>query len=130
MTSNYPEQLAEWVKRRDSTKQPGRVNEFLAVRDDVRAAIEAGFNSKAIWSEMRESQRISVSYCTFLVYVSRYVSSAGNVPVEHPTRALRAKAKASVVLSPQTQREVSRTPSAGPVVGFTFNPNPKKEDLI
>jgi hypothetical protein len=130
MASNYPQQLAEWVKRRDSTKHPGRVNEFLAARDDVRAAIDAGFDSKAIWSEMRETQRISVSYCTFLAYVSRYISSSGNVPVEHAPRALRSKAKPNGVQSSQAQREVSRMPSAGPVVGFTFNPNPKKEDLI
>lgn len=130
MTSNYPEQLAEWVKRRDSTKRPSRVTEFLAVRDDVQAAIEAGFDSKAIWSEMRETQRVSVSYCTFLTYVSRYISGPASGSVEQSTGTLRSKAKTNAVVTAFTARGDSRRSTPDPVAGFTFNPNPNKEDLI
>ena len=48
MAKSYPEQLAEWVKRRESTKRDKNLVAFLAVRDDVKLAVDAGYAVKTI----------------------------------------------------------------------------------
>ena len=58
MTKNYTETLSEWVKKR--SKPPklnviGRRSHFLAVRADVKVAIEAGYALKTIWEHMTET---------------------------------------------------------------------------
>ncbi|MDO9013673.1 MAG: TraK family protein, partial [Polynucleobacter sp.] len=50
MAKTYPEQLGEWVKRRESTQRDKNLVAFLAVRDDVKAAVEAGYSVKTVWA--------------------------------------------------------------------------------
>lgn len=130
MTSTYPDQLAEWVKRRDAKRGPSRVSEFLALRDDVEAAIRAGFDIKAIWSEMREAGRVSVGYSTFLAYVSRYSSTTLSAPVDVVKKAAKFAEQPSVVSTSRLDGNAFKKVGVAPVRGFTFNPDPKKEDLI
>ena len=132
MTTSYPDELGEWVKRRKSSKRANGLVAFLAVRDDVRAAIEAGYPVKTIWAQMRESQCVSVCYDTFLKYVNRHILNPGDsLPAALTTRPASAPAKKSnnaVDLNTDAERAVSTR--ASPVAGFTFNSAPKKEDLI
>ena len=62
MSKSYPELLGEWVKRRESSKREKNVVAFLAVRDDVKAALDAGFAVKTIWANMHEQQRVAFGY--------------------------------------------------------------------
>ena len=129
MKSSYPEQLAEWVKRRRSSKRASPVVAFLAVREDVVAAIDAGYPVKTIWMEMRESQCVNVSYDTFLAYVSRYIyGSANSAKAAKSSKSAAAKVKKGVTIPVAGKRTIQTASS--PIGGFTFNPDPKKEDLI
>lgn len=128
MQKSYPNQLAEWVERRASSKKELNHVAFLAIRDDVQAAIDVGFQPKTIWKNMRESGRIVFGYDTFLQYVRRYTNwvrpSSANT---HSVKPLRAATKQVVAVS---KPEGSQTKGASAIPGFTFNSAPRKEDLL
>jgi hypothetical protein len=126
MTTSYPEQLGEWVKRRRSSKGASPVARFLAVRDDVKAALDAGYPVKTIWMQMCESQRVNVSYDTFIRYVNRYINTLGSIAPA--TAAAEPRSPVQQAKRNATSRSEPSTPGA--VAGFTFNSDPKKEDLI
>ncbi len=108
------EELTEWVKKREASKQRRDKNlvTFLALRADMEAAIGAGYTVKTIWEHLFETKKISCCYETFLKYTQHHITQ---VKGSHPEQ------KAGVVTKPQS-------PASLP--GFTFNPIPKKEDLF
>ncbi|OJW51151.1 MAG: hypothetical protein BGO67_12555 [Alphaproteobacteria bacterium 41-28] len=114
MPKDYKEELAAWIKKGEasSSKRDKNLITFLAVRADVKAALEAGYTLKIIWKHLHGKGKILYNYETFLKYVRHHITQAkGN----HPEQ------KAGVVTKPQ---------SPAPLPGFTFNPIPKKEDLF
>lgn len=131
MSKSYPELLGDWVKRRASNRREKNVVAFLAVRDDVKAALDAGYPVKTIWTNMHESRRLTFSYDTFLSYVKRYIKRAetkaakANVGLE----AVRRLNRTTPVAEPHAQQP-SRPKAPGPLPGFTFNADPRKEDLL
>ena len=132
MAKTYPDQLGEWVKLRKSTQRDKNLVAFLAVRDDVKAAVEAGYAVKTVWANMHESKRIEFGYDTFLNYVNRLlrrplVDQAATLTesASPPTTAnSNPKPKAGV------KKSVAKTTKPEAPTGFTFNSAPKKEDLI
>jgi hypothetical protein len=129
MTKTYPERLGEWVKQRDSTKRDRNLVAFLAVRDEVRAAVEAGYPVKTIWENMLEEKRIAFGYDTFLKYVNRYIRRAPELRLD------AVKPKPAVAPSVQLPVAIAKEPgmprkAPASIPGFTFNSAPKKEDLI
>jgi hypothetical protein len=131
MASNYPEELGDWVKRRRSSKPASRVAGFLAIRDDVEAAIDAGFPMKTIWAQMTEGHQLNVCYDTFRGYVHRYISNrraSTSVAISSKPRIPFNAANEAVKLRPVADRTTAT--SASPLPGFIFNPHPKKEELI
>ena len=131
MANNYPEELGKWVKRRESSEPTTPVALFLAVRDDIEAALDAGYPMKTIWQQMKDRQCLNVHYDTFRGYVKRYISNTRNsTPVARLAKSSSAikKAKKPAAVHPTAKSSVAASNSAIP--GFTFNPNPKKEDLI
>jgi len=78
MPSSYTEELAEWVKKREAAK-PKRQDKnwvaFLAVSNDVKAAIVAGYSLTTIWEHLHETGKIQVRYETFAKYVRRHIKS-------------------------------------------------------
>ena len=130
MATNYPEELGKWVKRRNSKEPLTPVARFLAVRDDIEAAIEAGYPMKTICRQMKEGGRLVVHYDTFRSYVKKYILEANqsNAAVT-PMKSTTAIQKPTQATSPPV---IAKTAAASPggIPGFTFNPHPNKEDLI
>ena len=126
MAKGYREELAEWVKKRGSTQRDRNVVAFLAVHDDVKLALEAGYAVKTVWANLTESMRIGFGYDTFLNYVNRLIRRPpGNLgatptPPETPAASVNAGAKKTATNSKQSN----------PPSGFTFNPIPNKKDLL
>ena len=109
MTKSYTETLSEWVKKQETARTKRNIQKiaFLAVRADVKVAIEAGYALKTIWEHMTETGKITCRYETFLKYANLECKT---VPaVETPEQKISQSAK---------------------IAGFTFNANPKEEDLI
>jgi len=109
MTKSYTETLSEWIKKRETTRPHRNIQKiaFLAVKADVKVAIEAGYALKTIWEHLTETGKITCRYETFLKYVNLECKT---VPAaETPEQKISQPAKIS---------------------GFTFNAIPKEEDLI
>lgn len=118
MGKNYPDQLGDWVRQRATTMRDKNLVAFLAVRDDVRAALDAGYAAKTVWANLHESGRIGVSYTAFLRYIRKFLDQPASVP--GPQQAPPAIPEAT---SPPIDRPVKPA-------GFVFNPTPKKEELL
>jgi hypothetical protein len=133
MGKTYPELLGEWVKRRKSTKRDQNLVDFFSVQDNVKAAIDAGFSLKTIWTNLSEERKVVCGYETFLSYVSRYVQTssqdANAAPAADIVRASsRKKTRPTAQVALRGNGPTVKAPDAIP--GFVFNPSPKKEDLI
>lgn len=125
MAKSYPELLGEWVKRRESTQRDKNLVAFLAVRDDVRAAVDAGYAVKTIWANMSEAGRVKFGYDTFLNYTNRLIRKPKAAAPSHtpaPTESVRPTPSIRKTEPQKTVRPVA--------TGFTFDSAPKKEDLL
>ncbi|WP_036254298.1 TraK family protein [Methylobacter sp. BBA5.1] len=137
MAKSYTEELADWVKKREDSRprQDKNMVAFLAVRNDVKAAVEAGYAFKTIWEHMHETGKIPYRYETFLKHVRRYI-----------THAPANQAKQTALPAPSQEDDTKTDPKADAMrtkaspepkknrvramTGFTFNPTPNKEDLF
>ena len=131
MATKYPEELGKWVKRRKSKEPLTPVARFLAVREDIEAAIEAGYPMKTICRQMKEGGRLVVHYDTFRAYVKRYILDANeSAPAVTPLKSTPAIKNPAYATSLPVNAERAAASGPGGIPGFTFNPHPKKEDLI
>jgi hypothetical protein len=137
MAKSYTEELADWVKKREDSRprQDKNMVAFLAVRADVKAAVEAGYAFKTIWEHMHETGKLPYRYETFLKHVRRHITHA-------PTN----QAKQTAVPAPAQEDDTKTDPKADAtrtkappepkknkvraMSGFTFNPTPNTEDLF
>jgi len=133
MTTNIKQELAAWVAQKQKIAKPKRrecVAIFLAVREDVKAAIAAGYALKTIWEHMRETGRVSFRYETFLRYVRRHIT---NAPPERPKQPGTVKPTAQDRGADEVMLTVSSEPKKvklSQTRSFSFDPSPKREDLI
>jgi hypothetical protein len=133
MAKSYPEQLAEWVKRRESTKRDKNLVAFLAVRDDIKLAVDAGYAVKTIWANMHEENRVGFGYDTFLNHVNRHIRSKSYKPADpvpaktEPQPAIERGRRDQRIapISPGPKVKAPDTPT-----GFTFNSEPNVKELI
>jgi hypothetical protein len=131
MNKNYPEQLGDWVKRRKSTQRDRNLVAFLAIRDDVKAALDASYSVKTVWTNMHECKRIEVGYEVFLHYVNRLIRHpiADHVATVPNSRLSNPLATIGQKLAPGATPAASVTKPVAPA-GFVFDPVPRKEDLV
>lgn len=118
MAQKYVEELAAWVRenRAKRPRQDTNMVAFLAVRSDVEEAIMAGYAVKTIWEHLNETGKIPYRYETFLKHVRRHITTDTSAGI-----------KPGPVQPKISTAPVKKPPSIG---GFTFDANPKEEDLI
>lgn len=130
MAKTYPEQLAEWVKNRKSSRQDKNLAAFLAVKTDIVEALDAGYAAKTIWAHLKESKRIDFGYDSFLNLVKRHsgVSLKKNANESHKkiSKVISATPDSSTEPPKNTAPELVQKKSSG----FRYNPTPNLEDLI
>ena len=144
--------LSERIAERMSTTQPTQAGKnraaFLAVRDEVKKALDDGWPVKVVWATLRDEGRIAFKYDAFIKYVNQLIRntaplarptapaapttatpapkaatrSASNTPAPVPA-ATPKPAAAAVPASPASEQ-------AGKIPSFNFNPTPNKEDLL
>ncbi|MRV74065.1 traK [Duganella sp. FT92W] len=123
MNKRFTDQIGEWIKQHEECRRDGNLVAFLAVRNDVGAAIRAGYTVKIIWKYMRASQRIDFRHDTFRRYVHRLIRDTDQFG-QHG-----AEDKAT----PQPPQQLGQhTPRSLPEksTGFFFNPIPNKDELL
>ncbi len=134
MTKSYSDELAEWVRRRPSTKRDKNVVAFLAVRDDVEEALSKGYPVSTIWAHMYENKRVAFRYEMFLHYVNRHIRRPKEQPATIATVTAPGSPAAGKATVPKPGKQapvsvVKSSPSSAPA-GFTFNAAPNKEELL
>lgn len=140
MTTDYMQELAEWAsqKKAKQPRQDKHVVAFLAVRDDVKAALDGGYAMKTIWEHMRETGRISSRYETFTLHVKRFITDVKPVakPIPAPASAGSSKPAATKKAEPSPVVEALEPVPGEPkkvtssLPTFSFNPVARKDDLI
>jgi len=128
MAKNYTDQLGEWVKKRSTPKRDKNVVAFLAVRDDVKAAIAAGYAVKTIWTNMHEIGRITFGYDTFLNYVNRQLRAAEDISAAETLSEKPVNQQPSKTVEQAPEKGKAERPSVLP--GFKFNSKPDAKDII
>jgi hypothetical protein len=131
--STFLEELAKWARGASQTTKPRRketLAAFLAVREDVKEAIAAGYALKTIWEHMHETGRVSFRYETFLRHVRRHIT---NAPSERPKLPGPVKSEVQARgIDESKSKEIPEPKKSGvPSVGrFNFDPTPNKEELL
>jgi hypothetical protein len=133
MAKSYTEELADWVSKRKAQRprQDKNIVAFLAVKRDVKAALDAGYSMKTLWEHLHATGRIAYRYETFTLHVKRHIRAkplAGN-QVEPQQEQSKPQTPAAATKPDQAWSEPRKTPPPS-VGGFTFNATPKKEDLF
>ena len=96
---------------------------FMAVKEEVRQALNDGWCRKLIWETLKEEGKINFEYQTFL----RMTKKAGlDVQVKdqvNEDEKIDQKGK---------DKTVTKNPikASGALAGFNFDANAKKEDII
>lgn len=128
MAKSYPEQLGAWVELRKSPRRDKNLVAFLAVRDDVQAAIDDGFTVKTVWTNMHEAGRIKFGYHTFRNYVKKHLRApAEGVPEGHQSTIPKGPTAIGLQALDKAPIAQASKPAAS---GFTFNAAPNKEELL
>lgn len=128
------ERIAARIKALESSKTPGKNHAaFLAVRNDVIAAMADGWSAKVIWETLHEEGKIPFKYDAFLGYVERLI-----VKSDPPAEKREAAPQGNSSQDRQNLKQDPRRPtkdsqassSKRPMRGFTFDPTVDKETLI
>lgn len=132
MATSYTDQLAKWVKEKKSTPRNKNLVAFLAVRADIKEALDAGYPVKTVWENMHELKRIEFGYDTFLNYVNRQIRRPqANQPAPQVELDLTKTSQDSKSKPPEDHtKQTAKTPKPGTFPGFTFNPVPNAEELF
>lgn len=130
MAEDFSKQLAQWVEQRGLQRSDKNLVAFLAVRDDVKLAIDAGYAVKTVWANLHETGRIDLGYRTFLNYVRRCLGPSPDPAAASPVRP-------ATILAAEAPPSREGTPVITPtrvlplaMPGFVYNPVPNKEELL
>lgn len=138
MDKNYLADLQTWVAQKkglnSSSANTARVV-FLAIRDDVKSAIDAGYALTTIWEHMYETGRVTTTYETFRRHVKRYIKEQKPAaPVTEKTQ-VQAAVKKDQKTGEQQRKSVqpektpvqrdTPTPTGSQLPAFQFKPPTK-----
>ena len=76
MKKGYLDDLSEWAGKYPKRWRGSVTTAFMAVKEDVKTGLDAGYGIKMIWRHMQETGRIDCSYKTFYLYTQRYIRQA------------------------------------------------------
>jgi hypothetical protein len=121
--------LSDRIAARMAEKKPAQGGQnraaFLALRDEIRAAMEDGWSVKVIWETLRDEGKISFSYPAFCGYANRLILSP------HQAKAVKVETTAVTESNQATKQTPKQVEKKKPqATGFTFNSDPNKEDLF
>ena len=126
--------LSERIAARTVKKKPSRSAQnraaFLALRVDIKQALDDGWPVKSIWETLHEEGKIDFSYQAFRGYANRLILSppATELPAPLPATSVAPEPGPSNPMKPASPKTAVKKPATS--AGFTFNSKPNKEDLL
>ena len=132
MAKSLSARIAERVARKKPAGNVRNRAAFLALRGEVKQAIDDGWPVKTIWETLHDEGRVAFSYQAFRGYVNRLIlSPSANGEVALAPVVADQSRQAAPRLVPQLARTPAEwKPEKPTATGFTFNRTPKKEDLL
>jgi len=124
MRKRLSARIAERTGRKTPSRHGMNRAAFLALRDDVKQALDDGWPIKEIWETLHEEAKIAFSYTVFCRYVKRLIVRP---PLQMGSMAAGKKRKREP--EPEPSKPVAKNSTAG-IRGFTWNPIPNEDDLI
>lgn len=121
--------IDQWFARRpekDKNRRKGGWVLFLAVSDEVFAALDAGYNLKVIHEYLTDQGKLKCSYDTFRGYVKKYQQKPIRTAAAASAPAANEQAPAPALKEIKAPKKVQ----ADKPKKFEFNPEPQKSDLI
>ena len=112
MAKPLEDRIAERIAREGPQNRQAQRAAFLALKEEIGHAIDAGWTVKDIWKTLQVEGRIQVSYQAFNAYVNRFIRDDSLIK---PVRDTPEKP-----VQPTLFRQT----------GFSINPSPKKEDIV
>ncbi|OQW86272.1 MAG: hypothetical protein BWK72_18025 [Rhodoferax ferrireducens] len=125
--------LSERIAARTVKKKPSRSAQnraaFLALRVDIKQALDDGWPVKSIWETLHEEGKVDFSYQAFRGYANRLILSppATEPPAPIPAAVIPEPGPSNPT-KPASSKTAVKKPE--PPAGFTFNSKPNKEDLL
>jgi len=124
--------LSERIAAMTMKKMPPRTAQnratFLALRMDVKNALDDGWPVKSIWETLFEERKIDFSYQAFRGYVNRLIlTPPALMPI---TQELENPHGQRDKIDQVTTNATEVKPKESVATGFKFNNTPKKEDLL
>jgi len=113
MAKTLAERIAERINQQVTAKKTSGRVVFLALKDEIAQAVQAGWPVKEIWQTLHDEGRIAVGYHVFNLYVNKYIREPA--------------AAATLATSPPPTAKEQIPPLAA---GFRINASPKKEDIV
>jgi len=128
MAKNLSERIAAMaIKKKPSRRAQNRAT-FLALRVDVKQALDDGWPVKSIWETLHEEGKVDFSYQSFRVYVNRLILTPAELIAATDNLVTYAAQgeKSNHVPAIANEKKAEELASNG----FKFNKTPKKEDLL
>jgi len=128
MAKNLSERIAAMtIKKKPSRRAKNRAT-FLALRVDIKQALDDGWPVKSIWETLNEEGKIDFSYQSFRVYVNRLILTPAELISSTDNLVTFAVPGEKTNHVPAIANEKK---AEEPVAdGFKFNKTPNKEDLL
>jgi hypothetical protein len=131
MAKSLSARIAERIARKKPAGNVRNRAAFLALRGEVKQAIDDGWPVKTIWETLHDEEKVAFSYQAFRGYVNRLILS----PPANGEATPPVVADQSGQAAPRSVPQSARTPAEWQpkklaATGFTFNRTPKKEDLL
>ena len=129
MTKNLSVRIAERAAQKKPSRNGQNRATFLAIRGDVKQALDDGWPVKTIWETLHEEGKVSFSYQAFRGYANRLIlsSPASRTTVSTP---MAVDSRIGRQHGPATAQATEKNAGGPTTSGFTFNRTPKKEDLL
>ncbi|MDD4616396.1 MAG: TraK family protein [Alphaproteobacteria bacterium] len=110
MEKSLSKRIAERSSKKKLSSRAQNLAAFLALREDVKKAIDDGWPVMTIWEQLSHEKKIKGSYKSFRGLVLRLIKGA-------PSGTGKSRMRKS---------STTATGSSG----FKFNPNPEKKELF
>jgi len=124
MNKSLSQRISLKMQNSRSSRNARNLAAFLALREEIRHALEDGWPVYHIWETLHEEQKITASYTTFCGQVRRMLGKAGK-----PRHAPVPAAGLSSPPAPTASRPAgARTPRKSD--GFIFSSTPNDEELL
>lgn len=122
--------LSERIAQRAAGARRGGKNlaSFLAVRDDVKEALQDGWAVKVIWRTLHDEGKITFSYDAFNNYVNRLIQNA-DTPAPSRGQPAPLRARPSSPPASPAKNDADKK-NSGEIPTFKFNPKPNLKDLV